>query len=734
MYQNESTSKDTLSHYKYCVSQLQLIRDVVDNYSNFVESRELLEVKFTMSLTSVFDLAGEFGDEVRTTVIDSVVYASVYDLISEAIRTKNPRDGFARLKITNPVLVNSCKWFQFPGQGSRNTPIADKRTIMKIIMELPGSKAQKFREQGAITVLKVLFPDEDFIDQLRVRMDDNIQEEDDENAPVTCKILAPERTLQIPSRLHTHTSCYIRVRMPQKYLRSSHDRKQLTLDVIKFGIAYDLHQRSLAYGKGDNGYMLFSFALDSRKEADIVENILKYDLATVTILDSREYVDATKLAALLNIPSYDSSSYESYLDLAKSLFRVMVNKIHVLWPDRYGSHYGHVHEFEEQLSRQPKRICVDLSTAPLDVEVKLTRRTITASDAQSWGMLSQQDENSQLRALIATLKAALSQDQDQVSHHSNVEAAEESVTKPVDDTKSLRGLTYGAVIGRNLKTGVETTLSSSEKAAAHLKISPHCFRRGYIDKARQVNGCHWRYKGHPCWIPPKGLVYNENGFEKSLTGYIRATSLSTDEVRVYESYSAAAAAFACGRRELNTIVLQNKEYLGFKWSILPQGEWGTWENTSVEEQQETGVTGRCLGKVIARDLRNGVDVEYSSSTVAAAKFGIAPQALRTTFLDRQRQLNGYHFRKPGSPIWTPPENLVYDLTKRVQTFKGYVKGVCCDNATDVVFHESLQEAVRYLGGNLSLKSMSRCIEVGEPLRGRIWTMVPNEEVGTMTPA
>ncbi len=681
------------------------------------------------ALGSIFKLTSEISQNIRTVDIDSVRYASVFDVIRDAVGANNERVLYHKLKVSNPEICLPCLIHRFPGAGQRDTPVADKATLLAIIVELPGTKAQRFRKYAATTLLKVLFPDSSFIEELKLRSEANEVETDSKS------ILAPEKIVKVPARLHTDTSCYVRVRMPEEYLRPSQDRKQLTQDVIKFGIAYDLHHRSLTYDRGDvdNGYMLFSFSLDSRREAEIVESILKHDYQSITVFDSREYVDATKLAACLSVPTYDPSSYENYLDLAKALFRVMVNRIQILWPERYGSHYGYVHGFEEQLSRQPK-LLGDLSTAPLDVEVKLTRRTITASDALSWGMLSQQDENNQLRTQIATLKAALPQDQDQVSHHSNVEAAEESVTKPVDDTKSLRGLTYGAVIGRNLKTGVETTLSSSEKAAAHLKISPHCFRRGYIDKARQVNGCHWRYKGHPFWIPPKGLVYNENGFEKSLTGYIRATSLSTDEVRVYESYSAAAAAFACGRRELNTIVLQNKEYLGFKWSILPQGEWGTWENTSVEEQQETGVTGRCLGKVIARDLRNGVDVEYSSSTVAAAKFGIAPQALRTTFLDRQRQLNGYHFRKPGSPIWTPPENLVYDLTKRVQTFKGYVKGVCCDNATDVVFHESLQEAVRYLGGNLSLKSMSRCIEVGEPLRGRIWTKVPNEEVGTMTPA
>ncbi len=693
-----------------------------------------------MSLDSVFDLAVEYSDNVRTTVIDSVVYASVYDVISETVQTVNPRDNFARLKQANPALTSRCKPYQFSGQGQRQTPVADKKTILQIIMELPGVKASRFRDQGAKTILNVLFPDDDFLEELQARRS-QIENMRIESETVTRhKFLAPDYSIHIPSRLHTHTSCYIRVRMPQEYLRSTQDRKQLTLDVIKFGIAYDLHHRSLTYDRGDvdNGYMLFSFSLDSRKEAEIVENILKHDLANITLFDSREYVDATKLATLLKIASYDASSYEAYLDLAKALYRVMVNKIQLLWPERYGSHYGYTYGFMEHLSRQLK-LRVDLSTAHSDVEVKLTRRTITAKEAQEWGMLNQQDEVKQLReqvmALQATATAIVLQEnqQHQVSHNLSVvnNTAEDTDIESSDGT-SQRGLSYGVVIGRNLKTGAEITFSSSGKAAGFLKISAHSFRRGYIDKARQINGCHWRYKGHPFWIPPTGLVYNENGFEKSLTGYIKATSLSTGEVRIYESYSAAAAAFACGRRELNTIVMQNREYLGFKWSVLPQDEWGTWENTPVQEQQDTGVSGRCLGKVIARDLQTGEDVEYPSSTVAAGHFDIAPQALRTTFLDRQRQLNGYHFRKPGSPIWTPPKNLVCDLTKRVRINNGYVKGVSCDDETDVVLYESAQEAIRYLGGDIPHKQMSKYIETGKPFKGRVWTMVPDEDVGTMT--
>ena len=74
--------------------------------------------------------------------------------------------------------------------------------------------------------------------------------------------------------------------------------KQLTLDVIKFGITYSLKERNTNYMK-DNAYMMFGFPCSNRYEAEIVENIIKYDFHNITVFGSREYVDSVKLAAAL---------------------------------------------------------------------------------------------------------------------------------------------------------------------------------------------------------------------------------------------------------------------------------------------------------------------------------------------------------------------------------------------------------------------------------------------------
>jgi hypothetical protein len=47
--------------------------------------------------------------------------------------------------------------------------------------------------------------------------------------------------------------------------------------------------------------MAFSFHCPSRKEAQIVEDIMRYDFSKIAVLNSYEYVDTTAVAEILGV-------------------------------------------------------------------------------------------------------------------------------------------------------------------------------------------------------------------------------------------------------------------------------------------------------------------------------------------------------------------------------------------------------------------------------------------------
>ena len=77
--------------------------------------------------------------------------ASIYDVISAVTGLngnhagKAYRDRTARYPEVHSVGVN----FRFPGRGQRDTPVANVRGIVEIIMLLPGQQAARVRRQAA---------------------------------------------------------------------------------------------------------------------------------------------------------------------------------------------------------------------------------------------------------------------------------------------------------------------------------------------------------------------------------------------------------------------------------------------------------------------------------------------------------------------------------------------------------------------------------------------------------
>jgi hypothetical protein len=145
-------------------------------------------------------------------------------------------------------------------------------------------------------------------------------------------ITAPKRNARCP------TSVYVRIRRPETLCRAVVNPKELTMTVIKFGIAFEMLGRNNGYHQ-DNGYMAFSFECDSRAEASIVEKIMKAKFSDFTVYGSLEYIEVAGVARLLG-HSYDSESYEGYVAVCRALFVHMVETAKMVFPEKYLGRYG----------------------------------------------------------------------------------------------------------------------------------------------------------------------------------------------------------------------------------------------------------------------------------------------------------------------------------------------------------------------------------------------------------
>ena len=79
----------------------------------------------------------------RISVID-VVEAITGQVKSNAGKT------LERVKESHPEVYPNWINFRFPGRGQRETPIADVRGIVEIVMLLPGRHATRVRRQGLV--------------------------------------------------------------------------------------------------------------------------------------------------------------------------------------------------------------------------------------------------------------------------------------------------------------------------------------------------------------------------------------------------------------------------------------------------------------------------------------------------------------------------------------------------------------------------------------------------------
>ena len=250
-------------------------------------------------------------DGVRRYVNDEgVKMVSVFDVI-RSIGFNYPHKVYYRLCLEFPDLVNQCPKHRFHGSGQKDTPTADINTLSSIVNVLPSKCVMEYRQRML--------------------------------CPTTTLVRAssrPSAKLPILTAKKTNppeiTYLYVRVRYPDNLLQKATSDKSFTMNVIKFGITSSLTRRHANYQK-DNGFMLYTFVFNTKEDARVIESALAGVFSHITLFGSREYLCVKSLAEFLDVPDYDPQSYDTYLSMAKNLFRYAVRLTCTVWSKRYNN-------------------------------------------------------------------------------------------------------------------------------------------------------------------------------------------------------------------------------------------------------------------------------------------------------------------------------------------------------------------------------------------------------------
>lgn len=664
---------------------------------------DVTRMSATLDLQAIYQLEADFKSvKIRLCDVNGVKHGSVIDVISMMTeKSAQTVMVWKRMKLEHTDIEQSCNLIRFPQQAGRASPVANAETMLRIICLLRGAKAAEFRRLSARSFLLALKPSREFIGDLKERLE---VLDDCEVGSFLVDGLKPVKLNQ--------TFLYVRMCLPRDLQRTDiTSRKQLTLSILKFGIAYSLRERNNQYHKEpDNAYMAFSFQCHNRGDAEVVENYMKNKLRDITVLGSREYVDAAQLAGLLDMNEYSCESYADYRQLAEKLFVDMVRFVKQTWAAEYPM-FGQSHDVMRSCRSVFHEIVASGSAAEVpDVMLRYTIRDITVDMATAMGIVEKEVENEPV------IKFGAIQSNDTVQRCVSIQRELSSDNR-----------THGNVISRDLMTGAEVTYANAEQAALSTGICASAMRRSFVNQASQLYGRHWRNAGTPFWNPPMGFVYDPSTYIACRTTPVRATSAA--EVCVYESQAAACKVLRLtSPRNLSDYIRSGRVYLGFIWTEVldTRTDYGTWSNKEVADPlpvptpvvtEDTGANGSCHGKIIARNIATGQDITYKCLAKAAGSNGICAHALKGN-LNQPRQVRGQVFRTfTATRVWTPPPYFRFNATTFEKKTNGFVISTSV-NGGEKLMYESAKAAAELL--NIKLWRVQQYINYGKVQCGVVW--------------
>lgn len=639
---------------------------------------------------------GEYFAVYNGCVIDGVRHAGVVKTIQKVTETTkdSAKSLWLRMKQKYPDLEDECVTHKFEGKTG-DVVVANAATLMKIIFNLRSAKAQEFRESSMQAFLEVLNPTPEFIEALQDRHA-NMEDGDDDDGILVCHVPRGPRS-------YGETNVYVRVRLPHEHTVAVTHHKELTMERLKFGVAYDKQGRHFGYSK-DNGYFAFAFMCRTRQEADLAENYIKGIFGTLTVLNSREYLDARRLASELGV-EYDGLSYKQYLVVARTLFVKMVEFIKLVNPGAYDGMYGTLYSVVETM--QDLATVEDLATR---TRINFAADTITRELAIQFGF----------RNPTTTWKPV----------------GAESVRTGLPKSK-------GPVISCHLVTGEEQQWSSVELGARTLHLEPKNVRSS-VDSPRQCGGYVWRTSGAKKWVVPEGLIVDPTKHDGVLA-YIKGVD-STGQV-VFENKAVAARLLNLSYNSIDNAVGTNKCVGERVWSFLTESESSAFVDevdTSLPRATfmngpDNGANGRTHGRIVVRDISTGEETSYESKNDAATMLGLRGEQIGER-LDKPMRALGLVFRRfDATERWDPPASFKFrTLDEKGKPLKfenrsspdSYV--VSMDDAGNVTgLYENKVAAAQLTG--ISRSSINNLTDTPQTVKGMKWRSAVPEDYMTFVP-
>ena len=272
---------------------------------------------------------------IRSCCIDDQKYIAIYDVFNKiAGISDNDVRTWTSLQEKHSELRNEHKHHTFSGTN-RTTPVATVRTIFKIMSLLTGERATEFNLMAADAAYRLLHANKEFMD--------DFWRQYQEHPPSGYRITGAKVIRD--NRQDDPTSIYLRLLKPPEYSTPelAHEKK-LAMNNMKPGITFDVRERDRRYGN-DNGFMAYSFPLDTRAEAQLIEDYIKNVFGKI-MLFGQEYIDTERLASMWNTP-FSIDSYDSYIKLGEKLFVFIVQHIRDVWPQKYQDVYGYSYMHHE---------------------------------------------------------------------------------------------------------------------------------------------------------------------------------------------------------------------------------------------------------------------------------------------------------------------------------------------------------------------------------------------------
>jgi hypothetical protein len=651
-----------------------------------------------------YDFTSAFQDADRL-VIDGVMHCSILRVI-ESITGKVAKTIWNALKANNSDDVSGFKMAALR-KGS-HTPVADAELMVKIIHLLPGKRARAFCMQVGKRFLRTLNPTPEFLEELEGRM--LALEQGRTSADGYLVPFGPRAP-----RGYNECSFYVRMCLPEAHRTPTVHPKQLTMGVHKFGITCNMQSRHTEYG-ADNGFMAFKFDCFTRGEAMVVEEFMKNEYATVTVWNSREYLDSAMTASKLQV-EHQPGSYESYMQVATRLYVQMVERLHLNYP-KYAGMYGTLYDVVEAMQTV---VNLDTDSHENQTSIRFPAKMITPELAADLGFR---------RPSVVW---------------------EQPGFEPI----KVKSKSNGEVVSRDLISGEEETFGSVSAAARSIGYTEKSLKR-CVDARRQMAGKHWRTPGQPFWIPPQGMHIDLAGREGSLR-YVRGVD-SHGVVRVYENATVAARHQPpLTAKPVTSSANNGVPYKGVQWSWVADTELSAMSDTHTDIDTAARVTlitlparstadGRGGGDVIQRDIWTGEEIVFSSASKAARKNAmpaspgfnttIAAKMMKHEVVDKTRPVNGRTFRSANATErWQVPHyykrnpSNVYENWPTADNKPWFV--TTDEDGKIIALYETKKCAAEIEG--LSYDGIKTAFDTGLLKYGRLWRQAEPGEYGVFVP-